>query len=47
MAEAFSPIMVLGTFVALEHVGIDLTALAAVSAVLMVGKRRFGRIGRA
>jgi len=30
-------IMVLGTFVALEHVGIDLTALAAVSAVLMVG----------
>ena len=30
-------VMVLGTFIALEHVGIDLTALAAVSAVLMVG----------
>ena len=30
-------LMLLGTFIALEHVGIDLTALAAVSAVLMVG----------
>lgn len=30
-------IMILGSFIAIEHTGIDLTAFAAISAVLMVG----------